>query len=192
MYNALIAVAALRDNETGDHLLRTSKLGRQLAEAATDKITSRGNITSPEVVERAIPLHDIGKVGIPDSILLKPGKLTLSEFDVMKGHAAIGANLIHEFMMANDLMENEVLNTAYDIAKYHHENFDGTGYPEGLKSTSIPWTARIMTIVDVYDALISERPYKIPLSKDDALKEMISISDWKFDPTLFKMFLQII
>lgn len=191
MYNALVSVAALRDNETGEHLRRTSTLGRQLAEAFWRKSHEIVPSCTGATIERAIPLHDIGKVGIPDSILLKPGKLTEAEFEVMKGHSNLGADLIARFRTDNYLENDVVLKVAQDIAKSHHENFDGSGYPDGLKDLKIPFAARVMAIVDVYDALLSERPYKKAMSKEAAIDEMKKVSDQKFDPELFEVFLTL-
>lgn len=191
MYNALVSVAALRDNETGDHLLRTSTLGRQLAEAFWHENPHILPCCEGKTIELAIPLHDIGKVGIPDSILLKPGKLTETEFEIMKGHSDLGADLIARFRADNNLEHDKVLEIAQGIAKSHHENFDGSGYPDGINGYNIPFAARVMAIVDVYDALLSKRPYKKAMSKAEAIGEMIKVSKQKFDPDLFAVFLEI-
>ena len=191
MYDALISVAALRDNETGDHLLRTSKMGRILAEAVWKEYPNIPPYCTNLEIEAAIPLHDIGKVGIPDSILLKPGKLTDEEFESMKSHCNLGANLIHSFRVNNNLEHDKTLILAQQIAQSHHENFDGSGYPNQLVGEAIPFAARIMAVVDVYDALLSKRPYKKAMKKKQAIQEMVRVSEKKFDPRIFKTFLNL-
>ncbi len=159
---SMAKLAESRDNETGRHLLRVQRYVELLARALQKKHRYRGQITRAWIENLVIsaPLHDIGKVGIPDAILLKPGKLTPSEFEVMKQHAAIGGNTLRE--AARGLVHTVFLDLAIEIASYHHEKHDGTGYPEGLGGESIPLAARIMSLADNYDALRSRRVYKEP------------------------------
>ena len=134
---------------------------------------------------KSAPLHDIGKVGIPDGILLKPGRLTRDEFNVMKTHAEIGARIITS---AEEWLgtPSSFLRFAREIAHHHHENWDGSGYPDGLAGTAIPLSARLMALADVYDALISRRIYKKPFSHTDAQHLIINGSAGKFDPVLLQ------
>lgn len=179
---ALARLAEQRDNETGKHLERVSLyctlLAKGLRELGADDI-------SDEFIEdlaRSAPLHDIGKVGIPDSILLKPGKLTPEEWVIMKTHAEIGAATIDSVIKENP--DQTYLKMARDIAWCHHEKWNGTGYPRGLKGEEIPLPARILMVADVYDALTSVRPYKSAWSHRDALEWIKSYSGTHFDPTL--------
>ena len=136
---------------------------------------------------RAAPLHDIGKVGIADAILNKPGKLTSEEFDTMKTHTTIGAQAISHAM--NKLHDNSFLRVLRDLAMSHHERWDGTGYPFGLRGTSIPLSGRIMAIPDVYDALVSERPYKKPFPHEKAVSIIKEGIGSHFDPFIGQAFL---
>ncbi|MDC7689808.1 HD domain-containing phosphohydrolase [Vogesella indigofera] len=169
-------VAESRDPETGLHIERMAYYARIIA-------TRLG--LGPEIEERiflAAPMHDIGKVAIPDHILLKPGKLTPEEFDVMKTHPTRGA----EFLQGSEL---PLLRMAYDIAQGHHEKFDGTGYPQGLQGETIPLAARIVAVADVFDALTSARPYKPAWEVARALDFMESQRGLHFDPQVLDAFL---
>jgi len=186
----LNSLALARDNETGHHILRTQKYvhalairlksigfyGAQLEEAYVD------------ILYKAAPLHDIGKVGIPDQILNKPGRLTVEERNIMMTHAAMGASILE---VAKDKIENtnDVLSVASTIAESHHEKWDGTGYPAGLKGNAIPLSARIMALADVYDALTSVRPYKKAWTHEDASEEIIRNSGIAFDPAVVEAFI---
>jgi len=172
--HALAQLAEKRDNETGLHLARTQSYVRALADHLAHHPRFAHALTPPQrdLIARAAPLHDIGKVGIPDAILLKPGKLTPEEFEVMKSHAQLGADALADAIAkvkqqrANDpdLPQNDralgFLWVAHDVAQSHHERWDGSGYPRGLKGDEIPVPARLMALADVYDALISRRHYK--------------------------------
>ncbi|NQV57695.1 MAG: response regulator [Rhodospirillales bacterium] len=164
-----------RDNETGMHVVRMSKGCQQLALAA-----GLGEEFS-EAILNASPMHDVGKIGIPDHILLKPGKLDADEWEIMKTHSAIGADIIGEF-------DSEVMQMAHAIALTHHEKWDGLGYPNGLKGEGIPIVGRISAISDVFDALTSERPYKKPWTTEDALNFINENSGSQFDPDLVQVF----
>ncbi len=133
------------------------------------------------------PLHDIGKILVPDCILQKPGKLTPEEFETMKRHAAEGGKVVHQIM--NGIADEESISFAADIATYHHERWNGTGYPEGRKGEDIPLSARIMAIADVYDALVSERCYKKAYPSSEAFEIIRSEAGHHFDPQLVRVFL---
>lgn len=178
-----------RDMDTGEHILRTSNYVKRLAEDArrdgvyADKLDDHFIV----MMYTLAPMHDIGKIIIPDRILRKPGKLTDDEFTQMKKHAAFGGTVVHEIL--NGITDDESLSFASDIATYHHERWDGTGYPQGLKGEEIPLPARIMAIADVFDALISERCYKQPIPVDEAFEIIRSEAGTHFDPKLAKVFL---
>lgn len=179
-----------RDMETGGHISRTSAFVRTLAEDA-----KRDGIYTKDLDEHYIkvlytlaPLHDIGKIVIPDNILKKPGRLTTEEFEVMKKHASVGGEVVREVL--EGVTDEETLSLASDIATYHHERWDGTGYPQGLKEEEIPLSARIMAIADVYDALVSERCYKKALTKEEAVAIIKAEAGTHFDPRLSEVFLK--
>lgn len=181
-----------RDNGTGEHVKNTSNYVRMLAATAKDRRLYVNVINDEFVtyVTDAAPLHDIGKIIIPDSILLKPGKLTPAEYEIIKTHATEGGKIIRQVL--SEAASVDYLNVAIDVATYHHEKWDGTGYPLGLKGESIPVSARIMAICDVYDALIMERVYKRAYSVDEALQIIKDGSGSHFDPVLSKLFIEII
>lgn len=137
----------------------------------------------------AAPLHDLGKIAVTDSILCKPGKLTKEEFDIMKTHAKVGGEMIRETL--SDIENGLVFSTAVEMAMYHHEKWNGTGYPFGLKEYEIPLSARIMAIADVFDALVSKRCYKEAFSYDEAFDILRKESGTHFDPKIFEVFEQL-
>ena len=168
--HALARLAETRDPETGNHLRRTQEYVRCLARElrAGGRHAEALGDRAIETLARSAPLHDIGKVGIPDHILLKPGKLTPQEWEIMKTHAALGSEAIAQ--AERDAAESvEFLAVAKEIAHYHHEKWDGSGYPEGLRGEAIPLSARLMALADVFDALISRRVYKPPMPYQDCL-----------------------
>jgi len=171
--------AEFRDNETGDHIVRISKMSEKLARAVGL------DIAKADLIMHASPMHDVGKIGIPDNILLKPGKLTPEEFTEMKQHTIIGAEIL-----GND--HYELLETARVIALTHHEKWDGSGYPNGIKGEAIPIEGRITAIVDVFDALTSKRPYKEPWPVDKAIEEMKRVTGTHLDPSLMEAFHKIL
>lgn len=194
MLNALNALALARDNETGNHILRTQHYVKTLAE----RLMFMGHYhdqLSPEVVNllfRAAPLHDVGKIGIPDKILLKPGRLDDEEWKIMKTHTIIGESVL-EAAMAKESVEPEdhvadVLNLAVKIAGGHHEQWDGNGYPRGLMGEQIPLAARIMSVADAYDAMMSQRPYKTAWSHERSFEEIVKGAGSKFDPVVIDAF----
>ena len=178
-----------RDMETGGHITRTSDYVKKLAEfARSDGIYADAlDDHFISMLFTLAPMHDIGKIVIPDKILKKPGKLTEQEYEQMKDHAAAGGAMVREVLRG--IAEEEYLSFASDIATYHHERWDGTGYPNGLKGEDIPLPARIMAIADVFDALISQRCYKRAMSPETAFCIIKEESGTHFDPKLAKVFL---
>ena len=179
-----------RDAETGDHVSRTSSLVKAIAENArkdgvyADKLDDR---FISELCALA-PMHDVGKIAVPDEILKKPDKLTAEEFDQMKLHASAGGTVIRQIL--SGITDEEYLKFASDIATYHHERWDGAGYPEGLSGEDIPLAARIMAIADVFDALVSERCYKKPIPAKEAYEIIRREAGSHFDPALANVFLE--
>jgi len=188
---ALATLAESRDDTTGRHIERTQDFCRALAEQLRKKPKYAHEIDDAFVnnIYFAAPLHDIGKVGIPDSILLKPGKLTSEEFIVMKGHVTIGMKTLESIRQRYP--DNVYLNMGIQLTSYHHEKWDGSGYPEGLAKTSIPLCARIMALADVYDALRSRRPYKPPFTHEVACNIIFDSSGSHFDPDVVEAFKEI-
>ena len=189
---AMASMAETRDNETGNHIRRTQNYVRTLARHLQEhprfaKILTDENI---ELLYKSAPLHDIGKVGIPDRILLKPGKLDSDEFEVMKLHAVYGRDTI---MLVEKHLggSNSFLMFAREIAHSHQEKWDGSGYPENLTGDMIPVSARLMAVADVYDALISRRVYKPPFSHEEALAIMKKGRGSHFDPDIIDAFFEI-
>ncbi|KAB2953450.1 two-component system response regulator [Heliorestis acidaminivorans] len=189
---AMASLAETRDNETGNHLRRTQQYIQELALDLQEHERFQDYLT-PEKIQLLIqsaPLHDIGKVGIPDHILLKPGRLTDEEFELMKTHTTLGRDAIvrAELLMGQ---RETFLRCAKEIALSHHEKWDGSGYPEGLAGEEIPFPARLMALADVYDALISKRVYKNPMPHDVAHAIIINESGKHFDPAVVESFLRI-
>jgi putative two-component system response regulator len=172
----LAAAAEYRDDATGKHTKRVGQISGMIAYALQHPAAE------VELIRQAAPLHDVGKIGIPDSILLKPGKLTCDEFDMMKTHTTIGAG-----MLANG--RSALIQMAECIALSHHERWDGTGYPGRIKGEEIPLVGRIVTLADVFDALTHERPYKAAWPVQEALAEIERQSGQQFDPRVAAAFL---
>ena len=189
---ALASLAETRDNETGNHLRRTQHYVRALAEHLQrhPHLSLALTRTNIEIITKSAPLHDIGKVGIPDHILLKPGKLTAEEFEVMKTHTTLGREAIEK---AEQQMGRSApfLAFAKEIACSHQEKWDGSGYPEGLAGERIPVAARLMAVADVYDALISTRPYKTPMTHEKASGIIAEGRGTHFDPDIVDAFLSL-
>jgi len=188
---AMGGLAEYRDNETGEHIKRTQLYTKIMCEYMMTHGIYKDEVT-PEFTStlfKSAPLHDIGKVGIKDSILLKPDKLTIEEFEQMKRHAIFGETVIKRLLKKTGPIQ--FLELAKDIAGGHHEKWDGSGYPRGLKGDSIPLCARIMAIADVYDALVSKRIYKPAFSHEKALEIMHSEIGTHFDPILMDCFIAI-
>ncbi len=187
---ALAHLAEIRDPETGNHLRRTQGYMRALATQLQThpRFTHFLTADAIEVLVRSAPLHDIGKVGIPDFILLKPGKLTLDEWEIMKTHCRLGCDAI-ELAESDAEQPVEFLRLAKDIAHYHHEKWDGSGYPERLAGEAIPISARLMALADVFDALISRRVYKTPFPLEQAVAMIRAGRGRHFDPDIVDAFL---
>lgn len=187
---ALAHLAETRDPETGNHILRTQGYVHLLAGLLRDHPRFRATLDAHyiELLTRSAPLHDIGKVGIPDHILQKPGKLTAEEWAIMQTHARLGAESI-ELAEGDIDRPVEFLALAKEIARWHHEKWDGSGYPDGLAGEAIPVSARLMAIADVFDALISPRVYKRPMSFDEARAIIVSGRGGHFDPDVADAFL---
>ncbi|TWT94264.1 HD-GYP domain-containing protein [Neorhodopirellula pilleata] len=184
---ALAKLAESRDFETGNHLERVRRYARLLAsEYLAHPDTSEVDEEFAELVFQTSPLHDIGKVGIPDSILLHPGKLTAEQFDIMKTHTTIGADCLAGAIERSP--QAKFLQMAYKIALCHHEKYDGSGYPNGLSGEEIPIEARIVAIADVYDALRTKRVYKPAFSHEKTLEIIVQDSGTHFDPHLVALF----
>ena len=188
----IASLAETRDNETGRHIRRTQLYVRMLAEKLRDNSRFRlmQDDRNVDLLFKSAPLHDIGKVGIPDSILLKPGRLEPAEFEIMKNHAAIGLSAIQQ---AEDQLGRQVdfLTCAKEITYSHHEKWDGSGYPEGLSGEAIPVAARLMALADVYDSLISNRVYRSGMSHDETRKIIMEGRATHFDPDVVDAFLAL-
>ncbi len=190
---AMATLAETRDNETGNHIRRTQHYVKALAEHLrshpdfADALTD----TTIELLYKSAPLHDIGKVGIPDGVLLKPDRLTTAEMEIMKNHARYGRDAILAAEAGLADQESSFLRYAREIAYAHHERWDGNGYPEGLAGDDIPLSGRLMAVADVYDALISRRVYKPPFSHEKALQIIRDSSGAHFDPRIVEAFLQM-
>jgi len=189
--DSLSLVISMRDDETGEHLQRTKNYVKRLAEHLV-KEKQYVEVLSKDFIQylyEAAPLHDIGKVGIPDKILKKPGRYTPEEYEVMKQHPLLAKNVIQKAMRYYD--KNIFLELAYNIAYYHHERWDGKGYPEGLKGEEIPLEAQLMAIADVYDALVSKRCYKEEYAFEKAEAIIIEERGGAFNPLLVDAFIDI-
>lgn len=189
---AMGSLAETRDNETGHHIIRTKNYVKQLALALRHHKDYSSEIDELyiDLLYLSAPLHDIGKVGIPDSILCKPDKLTPEEFEIMKTHTTLGYEAIVRAEQALGL-DLDFLKHAKDIALSHQEKWDGSGYPAGLSGQQIPLSARLMALADVYDALISRRVYKPPFSHETAVEIITEGKGKHFDPVVVDIFLQI-
>jgi len=189
----LSSLAETRDNETGNHILRTQRYVRALAEALREHPRFKAALADEALLDllyKSAPLHDIGKVGIPDGILLKPGRLTPEEFEVMKTHTTLGREAIEhaEVRMGKSA---PFLAMAKEIAYSHQEKWDGSGYPQGLAGEAIPISARLMAVADVYDALISRRVYKPAMPHEQAVAIIADGRGKHFDPDITDVFLAI-
>ncbi|MDP2809327.1 MAG: response regulator [Rhodocyclaceae bacterium] len=186
---AFCSLAEARDNETGDHIRRTQNYVKALAEWLCDhpRFAAEVNDETIPLLFKSAPLHDVGKVAIPDRILLKPGKLTPEEWEIMKRHATYGGDAIAKAesgLRSRGGQGGSFLRYAREIAYGHHEKWDGTGYPLGLAGEAIPVSARLMAVADVYDALISRRVYKAAFSHDQAIGMIVEQRGRHFDPDM--------
>lgn len=187
--HALARLAETRDPETGNHLRRTQEYVRTLANGLKThpRFAHYLDAKTIDALAKSAPLHDIGKVGIPDHILLKPGKLTADEWEIMKTHAELGSNAIEQAIKDAE-KPVEFLGIAMQIAHYHHEKWDGSGYPSGLSGDAIPIAARLMALADVFDALICKRVYKPAFTFEDARQIIVDGSGRHFDPDIVDTF----
>ncbi|MBU3628875.1 HD-GYP domain-containing protein [Polynucleobacter sp. AP-Reno-20A-A9] len=190
MLQSLNALSMVRDNETGNHILRTKKYLRSIASKLREMGVYKDDLSAEAIdaMAKAAPLHDIGKVGIPDHILKKNGPLTQEEWVIMKTHTSLGEQVL-EAAKVEDAKHTDILDAAIEIAGGHHENWDGSGYPRGLAGLAIPLSARIMSLADMYDALVSERVYKNRWSHEDACTEILRLSGTRFDPAVVEAFM---
>jgi putative two-component system response regulator len=188
---ALSKLAESRDSDTGHHLERTQSFCRLLAGQLRQEKPHKTAISDEFVLNlsNASPLHDIGKVGIPDAVLLKPGKLTLAEFETMQTHTTIGAQTLEE--LQRQYPRNSFINMGISVARSHHERWDGQGYPGRLAGEAIPLAARIMAVADVYDALRSKRCYKDSLGREPCRAILVAGRDSQFDPAVVDAFLAV-
>lgn len=189
---AMTSLAETRDNETGNHIRRTQLYVKALAERLREHPRFAHVLTERmiDLLYKSAPLHDIGKIGIPDAILLKPGKLTVEEFEVMKTHTTLGREAIEEAERRLG-MRVAFLSVAKEIAYSHQEKWDGTGYPLGLKGDAIPVSARLMAVADVYDALISRRVYKPAFTHEQACATIVRGRGSHFDPDMADAFVEL-
>ncbi len=187
MIDALSSVVEFRSVESGDHIRRIKYFTRILLKYFAKYFPKYG-LTPVQVdqIARASALHDIGKIGIPDAILLKPGRLTPGEFEIMKTHTTIGCDILKSFQ--GSAIVDEFYQCCYDICRYHHERWDGNGYPDHLSGDEIPISAQIVSIVDVYDALVSDRVYKTAYSNADAYKMILDGECGQFSPDVIECF----
>lgn len=191
MMLSLAELVECRDENTGGHVKRTA----QYVKILIDEIVEAGlysDILTTEYIKdivRSAPLHDIGKIGINDATLLKAGALDAQEFEHMKNHAVLGGQTLQN--MINETSGESFLYIAKDMAHYHHEKWDGSGYPEGLKGEEIPISARIMAIADVYDALTTKRPYKEPFSHEESVEIILKGKGKSYDPKIIDLFKEI-
>ena len=185
---ALAKLSESRDNDTGRHIERVQAFCKRLVVklASNKKYSNKITQSFIDNIYHASALHDIGKVAIPDNILLKPAKLTKEEFEVMKTHTTLGAHTLEE--VYGKYSHNEFIKTGIDIARFHHEKWDGSGYPLGLVADEIPLASRIMALADVYDALRSKRCYKAGISHTDSVNIINESSGSHFDPGLVEAF----
>ncbi|MGL4434448.1 MAG: response regulator [Giesbergeria sp.] len=189
---AMASLAETRDNETGNHIQRTQHYVKALALRLKNHPRFSDELTDAaiEMIYKSAPLHDIGKVGIPDRILLKPGKLTAEEFEIMKRHPALGLEAIVK-AESETSQSNPFFRYAKEIAYSHQEKWDGSGYPQGLVGNTIPLSARLMAVADVYDALISVRVYKSAFSHEEAVRIIFEGRGSHFDPDLVDTFMEL-
>ena len=183
--NLILSMATMvesRDNSTGGHIRRTSIGVKLLIEEMRKDLTNELSDEFCHDIVKAAPMHDLGKIAVDDAILRKPGRFTPEEFDKMKTHAAEGARIVHEILKSTD--DETFKKIAENVAHYHHERWDGSGYPDGLKGEQIPLESRIMAIADVYDALVSKRVYKEKMSFEKANAIIMEGMGTQFDKSL--------
>jgi len=180
---AMADIIEYRNMESGAHVKRTGALTLHLINYLISNSDYARELidNEPPLIVKSVAMHDIGKIGIPDNILLKPGKLTPEEFEIIKTHTTIGKDIVESILVSDDSL---YLKHCRDICHHHHERFDGKGYPSGLAGVSIPLSARIVSVVDVYDALVSKRVYKPAFTEDESIKIISEGRGTQFDPVL--------
>ncbi len=188
----MVSLAEFRDECTGNHIRRTQKYVGILAERLA-RLPKYADLLTPQYIElliKSAPLHDIGKISIPDNILLKPDKLTMQEFEIMKTHPLRGYEMLRT---AGGYMgeQGDFLVMAMDMARSHHEKWDGTGYPDSLLGEQTPLPARLMAVADVFDALMTNRPYKTPMTCEQAYEIVVESSGSHFDPHIVEVFMNV-
>ena len=190
MLETMANIIEYRNLESGHHVKRTSELTKILIDHLFLHCSGTRPISEVDhdVIIKSVPLHDIGKISIPDSILLKPGSLTDDEFAVIKTHAAIGSDIVRSMLEGDD---EQYLKHCYNICRHHHERWDGKGYPDGIAGEAIPLSARILAAVDVYDALVSPRVYKPAFSHEDAMSIIQKGGGTQFDPVIVKAVMEV-
>jgi putative two-component system response regulator len=188
---ALAKLAEVRDDDTGRHIERVQTFAKMVAEQlrATGHHLERLTDVYIDTLYKTASLHDIGKVGIPDAILLKPGKLTPEEFTVMKTHSAFGADTLNSVLLRHP--DNRFLRMGVDVARSHHEKWDGSGYPDGLAGVAIPLSGRITALADFYDALRSKRCYHLPFTHEDTRRMIQEGRGRHFDPDVVDAFMTL-
>lgn len=189
---ALAALAETRDSDTGKHILRIQHYVRALAQRLRGQPRFEAQLTDAFIGEllAAVPLYDMGTIGIPDRILLKPGRLTTAEFEIMKTHTTLARDAIEQ-AEATLGYQTELLRTVKELAYSHQEKWDGSGYPQGLAGEQIPLSARLIALADVYDALIADRVYKAGVSHEQAVGTIFQGRASHFDPDLVDAFMEI-
>lgn len=186
LVEAVSNIVEFRNLESGQHVKRVKGLTKIMAQAYMQLYPEAGLTTGQvNTIVRAAALHDLGKIAIPDSVLLKPGRLTDAERQIMMGHTTKGCEIL---ALLGNVQDQEQYKAAYEICRYHHERNDGNGYPEGLKGDEIPLSAQLVSIVDVYDALVSERVYKKALSKEEAYTMIMDGKCGEFSPKILHCF----
>lgn len=184
----LASVVESRDNSTGHHVKRTSEGVRAFMKILKDDPDYQVDEKFCRSISKAAPMHDLGKLSVPDAILQKPGSFTEEDYRQMKKHSQSGAMLVFEVL--SEILDPDFVKIAINVAHYHHEKWDGTGYPSGLKGEMIPFEARVMALADVFDALVSKRCYKDQFSYDEAFNIIESSLGTHFDPVLGQKFIE--
>lgn len=188
--NVVVTLANIiesRDGTTGEHVKRTSDFTRFLIEKLLEENMYTDVLTAEyaDLICKAAPMHDIGKIAVQDAILQKTGRLTAEEYEEMKKHAEAGSNIIETNL--NTVAESAFIQVAYELARYHHERWDGKGYPDGIAGYDIPLCARILAVADVFDALTARRLYKEPMTTDEAI-QIMKENEGQFEPDLMRVF----
>jgi putative two-component system response regulator len=193
MVQTLLSLTETRDAETGRHSRRTQQYAKVLAEqlCAHPRFSEYLTPERIELLSSLAPLHDIGKVGVPDAVLNKPGALTAEELAEMRRHPIYGRDVILRAERQVGVRDDAILSLAKEIVYTHHERWDGTGYPQGLSGTDIPVAGRLMAVVDVYDATVTRTLYRPPMSHETAVEFIVSGKGTHFDPAVVEAFLQV-